>query len=451
LTTPGRVRQSASSLSIPLSTPIPLDRARRKAFLHLLPLVFVCYVVAYVDRANVSIAKLAMAKTLPAFDDAVIGFGSGLFFAGYFLLEIPGSVIVEKWSARKWICRIMLTWGLMAALTALVKTPGQFYVVRFFLGLAEAGFFPGVIIYLTHWFPARDRTKALGYFIVAQPVAQIISPKISNALMNLDALGLTGWQWLYIVWGVPALVLGCVVWFTLPDRPHDARWLTDEERDALTSAIEQEKATAASKQRMTLIDALGSPKVLALAAAYFCAVSASLGFELFMPSMLKDWYQLELNKITWLVILPPLLALAGVLFVGWNSDRVKERQLHATVPVALSLVALAAAPLTRGNLVLTMICFMTVAAGLKMYQPAFWAFPSIFLSGTAAAGSIGLINSIGNLGAFYGQSLVGKMEAATGSFVGGIYWLCGSLAVYLIIIFALGLGRRGKPKPSDSD
>src|SRR5437867_5348902 len=246
----------SETLSLPA-----LDRARRKAYGRLLPLLFLCYVIAFVDRANVSIAKLTMTRDLPGFDNAVIGFGAGVFFLGYFLLEIPGTLIVEKWSARKWIARIMITWGIVAALTALVKTPLQFYVVRFLLGLAEAGFYPGVIVYLTHWFASRDRARALAYFFVATPVAQIVSPKISNALLKIgtdemvngvlvhhpERLGLEGWQWVYIAWGIPAVVLGVVVLFALTDRPHEARWLTPVERDALVAELAREKTTGPAK------------------------------------------------------------------------------------------------------------------------------------------------------------------------------------------------------------
>jgi ACS family tartrate transporter-like MFS transporter len=433
-----------------------LDRARRKAYWRLLPLLFLCYVVAYVDRANVAIAKLTMTKDLAGFDNAVFGFGAGLFFWGYFLLEIPGSLLVEKWSARKWICRIMLTWGVMAALTAVVKTPMHFYVVRFLLGLAEAGFFPGVIVYLTHWFPGRDRTRALSWFLIATPIAQITSPKISNALLKIGTdemvsgalvhhpalLGLAGWQWVYIFWGLPAVVLGIVVFFLLTDRPRDAKWLTVEERDALERELEMEKARRAGRRRMTLLEAFRHPKVLLLAAAYFCSTSVNYSMEFFLPSILQQWYSLNLNAITWLVILPPMLALAGQLFVGWNSDRTKERRLHAVLPICLALVALVMAPLTRGNLPLTVVCFMLVAAGLKAYQPAFWSLPSLFLTEAAAAGSIGLINSIGNLGGFVGPTILGKVEQLTGSFVGGLYYLCFSLATCATIIFLLGLGRK---------
>src|SRR3989442_9477449 len=243
-----------------------LDRARRKAYRRLLPLVFISYVIAFVDRSNVAIAKLTMSRDLPGFDNAVIGFGAGVFFLGYFLLEIPGTLIVERWSARKWIARIMITWGITAALTALVKTPFQFYLVRFMLGLAEAGFYPGVIVYLTHWFPSRDRARALAYFFVATPIAQIVSPKISNLLLKIgtdemingvpvhhpELWGLEGWQWIYIFWGIPAVVLGVFFLFGLTDRPRQARWLSPEEREALETELEREKKLHHAGRRLTL-------------------------------------------------------------------------------------------------------------------------------------------------------------------------------------------------------
>ena len=441
-----------------------LDSARRKAYRRLLPLLFLCYVIAYVDRANVAIAKLTMTRDLPGFDNAVIGFGAGLFFIGYFLLEIPGTLIVEKWSARKWISRIMITWGIMAALTAAVKTPTHFYTVRFFLGLAEAGFFPGVIVYLTHWFPSRDRTTAFACFLVATPIAQITSPKISNALLKIGTdeiingvtvhhpvlWGLVGWQWVYIAWGLPAIVLGIIVLFALTDRPGQARWLTADERSALESELEKEKAARRGSHRMTLLQAFRNPKVILLAAAYFCCVTGNYGLEFFLPSILQQWYGLKLDTITWLVLLPPLLALAGQLFVGWNSDRTKERHFHVVVPIVLGSIALGLAPLSRGSLPLTIICFMIAFAGFKSYQPAFWSLPTLFLTEAAAAGSIGLINSVGNLGGFLGPYVLGKVETLTGSFVGGIYYLCISTLVSAVIILLLGIGRKDHGEPSSS-
>jgi MFS transporter, ACS family, tartrate transporter len=433
-----------------------LDRARKKAYGRLLPLLFVCYVIAYVDRANVSLAKLTMAQDLPAFDNAVIGFGAGLFFWGYILLEIPGTLLVEKWSARRMMSRIMITWGIVAALTAAVTTPMQFYCVRFCLGLAEAGFFPGVIVYLTHWFPNRDRSRAVAWFLIATPVAQIASPKISNLLLRIgtdeivggmtvhhpEILGLEGWQWMYIFWGVPAVVLGFVVLIALPDRPRDAAWLTDEEREALERRLDLEKAQRSAGRRMTPGEAFRNPKVLLLALAFCCSVTANYGYEFFFPSILKDWYLLKLDAITWLVILPPCLALVSQLFVGWNSDRTGERRCHAAFSIIIGLIALGLAPLTRGNLVLTIVCFMIFFAGVKGYQPAFWALPSLFLTETAAAASIGLINSIGQIGGFMGPYLLGSIQNHTGSFATGIYVLSPSMALSAAIILGLGLGRR---------
>jgi len=436
-----------------------LDSARRKAFWRLLPLLFLCYVIAYVDRTNVAIAKLTMSRDLPGFDNAVIGLGAGLFFIGYFLLEIPGTLIVERWSARKWICRIMLTWGVMAALTAFVTKPSHFYVVRFLLGLAEAGFFPGVVVYLTHWFPTRDRARALAAFMIATPAAQIISPKISNALLKIgtteviqgvpvhhpELWGLEGWQWIYIFWGIPAVVLGFAVLFGLTDRPRQARWLSEEERQALEQELEKEKDLVhAGGHRMGVLTALRHPKVLLLALVYFCVVTGSYGVEFFMPSILHDWYALNFNTLTWLVILPPMLALLGQLVNGWSSDRLKERRLHAVIPIALGALSLALLPQTRGVLPLTVLLFMLAFVGFKAYLPVFWTLPSLFLTGTGAAGSIGLINSIGNLGGFMGPFILGRIQTATGSFVGGIYFLCASMALSATILFLLGLGAKSR-------
>jgi ACS family tartrate transporter-like MFS transporter len=434
----------------------PLDRARRKAYWRIIPLLFVCYIIAYVDRSNVGIAKLTMMKDLPAFTDAVIGFGAGVFFFGYFLLEIPGTLIVERWSARKWICRIMVTWGIVAAVTAWVRTPWEFYGIRFLLGLAEAGFFPGVIVYLTHWFPTRDRSRTLAYFFVATPLAMMISPKISNLMLKIGTtevvngvtvqhphlLGLAGWQWVYIFWGIPAVVLGIMVFYLLPDKPRDAKWLTTEEREALEAELAAEKEKASRGKRMTVGEALRHPKVIMLSAAYFFCVTANYGVEFFLPSILKDWYKLNLNDLTWLVVLPPALSLFAQLAIGWSSDRMKERRLHAVIPIVTGSLALFCAAFSNGNLPVTVACFMIAASGLKAYLPAFWSMPSLFLTSTAAAGSIGLINSVGNLGGFLGPALLGWLKTNTGSYQVGLCCLAGSMLVTATMLFYLGLGRK---------
>jgi ACS family tartrate transporter-like MFS transporter len=444
-----------------------LDRARSKAYTVLLPLLFLSYAIAYVDRVNVSLATIEMSRDLPAFDNAVVGFGAGVFFIGYFILEIPGTLLVEKWSARKWICRIMVTWGIIAALTAFVKTPWQFYVVRFFLGLAEAGFFPGVIVYLTHWFPSRDRARALAWFFIATPVAQFVSPWISYYMLRIGTtetirgvtvhhpalLGLQGWQWMYIGWGIPAVILGILVLFLLPDWPRDARWLDSDERDALELELKRERELHHGKHhhksiREALSEAFQHPKVLLLAAAYFFVVTSSYGVEIFLPKILKKWYELNLSDLTWAVIVPPVGGLIGQLLVGWSSDRTGERRLHGSMPIYIGAVALCLTVLIPGGwpfnvrLVLTVGLFTLALMGLKSYMPAFWALPSLLLTEAAAAGSIGLINSVGNLGGFVGPSLLGFVENQTGSFVGGLIYLCFSMIVSATIILTLGLGHR---------
>jgi ACS family tartrate transporter-like MFS transporter len=429
-----------------IAIPSALDRARSKAYRRLLPLLFFCYVIAYVNRANVAIAKLTMSRDLPDFDNAVIGFGSGVFFIGYFLLEIPCTLLVEKWSARKLICRIMVTWGIAAALTAFVKLPWHFYLVRFCLGLAEAGFFPGVIVYLTHWFPSRDRARALSWFLIATPIAQITSPKPTNALLkigidgNPPLLGLVGWQWVYIAWGIPAIVLGVLVLIFLTDRPGQARWLEADEREALELELKREHHQHA--KHLTLGEAFSHPKVLLLTAAYFFVVTGNYGLEFFLPSILSSWYDLSLDQVTWWVIIPPIGSLVGQLFIGWNSDRTRERRLHAAMPIYLGALALVGAIMLRGHVGLSVALFTLALTGTKAYLPAFWSLPSLFLTGSAAAGSIGLINSVGNLGGFLGPSVVGWVDAWSGSFVGGIWFLAISLSISASIIMSLGIGHR---------
>ncbi len=443
-----------------IAPPTALDRARSKAYLRLLPLLFLCYVIAYVDRNNVSIAFDTMKQDLPRFNNDVLGTGFGVFFIGYFLLEIPGTLLVEKWSARKWISRIMISWGVVAALTALVHKPWQFYTARFVLGLAEAGFFPGVIVYLTHWFPSRDRARALSWFLIGTPIAQFASPLLSYPLLKIgsvetvqgvtttypEVLGLHGWQWVYIAWGIPAVVLGFIVLIFLTDHPRQAGWLEPEEREALAAELEREKLLHKSRNRhMSWGEALGHPKVLLLAAAYFFIVTGNYGVESFLPTILKKWYDLSKDQLRWLLLLPALGSLLGQLFIGWNSDRTKERRLHAAVPIYLGATALACTLIGRHPLPLMIVLFTLALAGLKAYLPAFWSLPSLFLTEAAAAGSIGLINSVGNLGGFIGPKVLGYVETKTGSFLPGILFLCISMTISATIIVSLGLGGR-KPQ-----
>lgn len=462
------------------SPPTALDRARTKAYLRLLPMLFVCYIIAYVDRANVGFVKLTMQKDLPSFDNKIFGFGMGVcFFVGYFLLEIPGTLMVEKWSARKWFCRIMVTWGLIAALTAfvgvrwpvvagMIEGAGrafgrtldvaeyQFYLVRFMLGLAEAGFFPGVIVYLTHWFTSKDRARALAYFFIATPIAQFIGPPVSGQLLKIGAegrpelFGLEGWQVAFIFWGLPAVIMGVLVLIYLTDRPVQAKWLEPEERDALEQALEREKSEHHSSHHMTVVEALRHPKVILLTAAYFFVVTGNYGVEFFLPSIIQSWYRLKPENISFLVIIPPVGSLLGQLAVSWSSDHFQERRLHASIPIYLGAIALVFAAYSKGNLWMTVALFTLAMTGLKAYLPAFWTLPSLFLTSSAAAGSIGMINSVGNLGGGFGTYLLGWIETATGSYRNGLLLLACSMVVSATIIVLLGLGRQvraGEAKP----
>jgi MFS transporter, ACS family, tartrate transporter len=480
----------------------PLDRARAKAYVRLLPILFLSYVIAYVDRVNVGFAKLQMQTDLAplGFSEAAFGFGMGVFFIGYLVLEIPGTLIVEKWSAKRWISRIMISWGIVAALTAFVhyRVPGvtrlaeltvrgtahlfsplaqtnsgwfsrqsqsvvdslnrpgspyvlQFFAVRFLLGLAEAGFYPGVIVYLTHWFPRGDRTKALAWFFIGTPVAAIVGPPVSERIMaigthgNPPLFGLVGWQWVFIFWGIPAVLLGVVVLAVLADRPRNARWLTDEERNALETTLEREKhEQIQSTRHLTIAQALANPKVLALAAAYFFVVTGSYGVELYMASIVRDWYGLDIKRIAYLIVIPAVGALIAQRLIGWNSDRTDERRWHASLPIILGSLSLAVVPVSQGTLWLTIGLFTLAMIGMKAYLPAFWALPSLFLTESAAAASIGLINSCGNLGGWVGPSVVGFVKEATGEYRYGLWYLAASVIVSAFIIVSLGIGGRGQ-------
>jgi ACS family tartrate transporter-like MFS transporter len=425
-----------------------LDSAIKKAYWRLIPLLFVCYIIAYIDRTNVAVAKLTMGEDLPAFDSWVFGFGGGIFFLGYFLLEIPGSLIVERWSARKWICRIMVTWGIMAALTAFVTTPMQFYIVRFLLGVAEAGFFPGVIVYLTHWFPARDRARAISYFLVASPIAMLIGPAVSQlfidigrtyvvdgvSVTNPELMGLKGWQWIYIFWGIPAVIAGFVVLYFLTDRPKQAAWLTPQESETLEGVLDAERKAHVGAKHHSVMAALTSPRVLLLSLAYFGIVTANYGIEFFLPSVIRQWYGLEPSRVALLVMIPSLLVIPGQLFIGWSSDRNRERRWHSVIPVVIGAALLALSTLTEGNLPLSLVCFTIAAAGMKSYMPAFWSLPSLFLTSSAAAGSVGMINSIGNLGGFLGPTVMGWVDKTFGSYSYGLLFLsCTSVASAALI------------------
>ncbi len=414
---------------------IPADsvsfRTRRRIAWRLMPFLFILYIIAFLDRVNVSYAALQMTTDL-GFSDRVFGFGAGIFFVGYFLLEIPGTLIVERWSARKWIARIMISWGIMAVWMGFINTSGQFYIVRFALGLAEAGFFPGIIVYLGHWFRYEDRAKAVALFMSALPLSNLIGSPISGRILSVNWFGLPGWRWVFILEGIPAVIFGFITIFYLTDWPRQARWLKPEEREWITAQLDEEKTLRKSAHPMGIMQGFKQREVLILLGMYFLTVTGYYGFTLWMPTVLKRLSGVSDFLVTVIAILPYLCGLIAMLICGWDSDRTGERRWHTAIPPMVAGLGLLLGIASGDNMVLVVMMFCVVAIGAHAYLPSFWAIPTAYLTESAAAAAIGLINSFGNLGGFLGPFLVGYLRTVTGSFTGG-------LAVLAVVWIVAGL------------
>jgi len=417
------------------------DRARRRVMLRIMPYVFLLYIIAFLDRVNVGYAFLKMKGDL-GFADDVLGLGAGIFFIGYFLLEIPGSILVEKWSARGWIARIMISWGIVAILMGFIQSKSQFYTARFVLGAAEAGFFPGIIVYFSHWFRYEDRAKAVALFMAAIPIANIIGSPVSGLLLGVNWLGLAGWRWLFIIEGAPAIIFGVVTIFYLTDRPHQARWLPDDERDWLTGELEREKLEKQATRSYSIVQAFRHREVVLLTLAYFFMVTAVYGFNFWLPTIIQKLSGLSNLVVTLISALPYCVALVAILFVGWSSDRTKERRWHTALSMIVASIGLLLSVVAQDQTALAVLMFCVAGAGMYSYLPGFWALPTSFLTGTAAAASIGLINSIGNLGGFVGPYVVGYLSQATNSFLGGVLYLATSALVAAGLILSLRATRQ---------
>jgi MFS transporter, ACS family, tartrate transporter len=416
--------------------------ARRRIARRLLPFLFLLFVIAFLDRVNVSYAALEMTHDL-SFSNRVFGFGSGIFFVGYLLFEIPGCLIVERWSARKWFARIMVTWGLITVLMAFIKTPTHFYLVRILLGAAEAGFFPGILVYLTHWFRVEDRAKAGSIFMIAIPVANIVGSPLSGWLLGVHWFGLQGWRWLFIVEGIPAVVFGIVTVFYLTDWPREARWLAPEERDWISAELEQESLAKKAVRTYKTWEALLQPTVIRLTLIYFFSVSSIYSLSIWMPTFLKRASGMSNLAVTLLNILPYIAMLFGMLFNGWHSDHTGERRWHTALPLMICAAAFALTILSGPHFWLAFAC-LTVASSANAYLPAFWPIPSAFLGESAAAASIGLINSIGNLGSFFTPWIIGYFLDRNHSFTGGFLYVIVSLLVAVYLVLTLRM-RPSKP------
>jgi len=394
----------------------------------LIPFMFVLYVIAYLDRVNVGFAALQMNADLK-FSAAVYGLGSGIFFIGYFLFEIPSNLILGRIGARIWIARIMITWGIVASATAFIQGPRSFYLVRFLLGLAEAGFFPGMILYLTYWFPAKHRARTVALFMTATAVSGVISGPVSGTLLTMHGTGgLSGWQWLFILEGLPAIVLGIVVFFYMTDRPEKAKWLSEEEKAWLINRLKDEQARKAEFGIERFIHALGSGRVWLLCLIYLSIVIGLYGVGLWMPLIIKGVSGLSDFMVGIVSVFPYLLAAVGMTFIGISSDKTGERRLHTAGSIALAAAGMVLTAYTR-NPVLELVSLSLVAIGIWGTLGPFWALATSFLSGTAACGGIALINSVGNLGGFVGPYLVGVIKDITGVFKYGLIML----AVILLI------------------
>ncbi len=394
----------------------------RKVYLRLLPFALLSYILAYLDRINVSFGALTMRGDL-GMSAGDFGFAVGTFYWAYFLFEVPSNVIMEKVGARIWIARIMITWGVFACATAWVTGPVSFGVVRFLLGMAEAGFFPGLILYFTYWFPARHHARIVSGFLIGLPVAVAFGAPISTALMGLHGLfGYKGWQIMYLAEGIPTVLIGIATYFVLTNKPEQAKFLTQEERDWLVAKIASERKAKEAVRIYSMLDSMWNPKVLLLALNYFGIVTASLGMLIFIPQIIKSLGTMDNMTVGWLTMIPYICGAIALVTWGRSSDTKNERRWHLLLACVFSTGGLVLAALTMGTW-WALVGMSIAAMGFYGSKGPFFAMPPMFLSGTALAAGIAWINSIGNLGGFFGPWWVGVMKDLTGSYAGGLYGL----------------------------
>jgi ACS family tartrate transporter-like MFS transporter len=406
-----------------------LARVRR----NLLPFTFLLYIVAYLDRINVGFAALEMNREL-GLGDAAYGLGAGLFFIGYFLFEVPSNLILHQVGARAWIARIMISWGVVAIAMAAVRGAASFYLLRFLLGVAEAGFFPGMVFYLTYWFPAREQARAIALFMTASPLAGVIGAPLSGILLAMDgALGLSGWQWLFVLEGAPSVILGVMVLFYLPDGPGDARWLNADEKRWLAERLEVERSGATAD---SLVRVLSDGGVWLLSILYFTIVTGLYGVTMWLPQIVKGFGALGNFEVGAISAIPFLIAAFTMVAVARSSDRRGERRWHVAIPAFAGAAGLTIAALF-GNPVIALAALSLGAAGIWGATGPFWSIPPAFLTGAGAAAGIALINSVGNLGGFAGPYLVGLVRQMSHSFSGGLAALAAMLALAGCLALAL--------------
>jgi MFS transporter, ACS family, tartrate transporter len=412
----------------------------KKVTLRLIPFLFLCFVIAILDRVNIGFAALKMNEDL-GFSNAVFGFGAGIFFLGYFLLEVPGSAMMNKVGARKWISRIMISWGIIAILMAFVQTPWQFYSARFLLGVAEASFYPCMVHYLSGFYQSKHHAKAIAGFMLAIPGANALGSPLSTFLLNVDWLGFAGWQWLFIVEAIPAVMLGVVCYFYLDDKIEDVKWLNPDEKKWLIDITTKEKLEKQQVKHYTFLQALKDRDVLILSVGYFCWMVGYYGINMFLPTIskgLSETTSLSTQNMGWILGLMYVCAMVVMFLVGNHSDKKNERRWHGAACLTTSAIAMIISSyISNTNIVLAFV-FLTIAlcGAFGAYSP-FWAIPPSFLTGAAAGGAIALINSIGNLGGFFGPYIVGYIKDVTGSFNASMIFLGASMIIGSCIIVFL--------------
>jgi ACS family tartrate transporter-like MFS transporter len=408
----------------------------------ILPFLLLLYIVAFLDRVNVAYAGLEMSHDL-GFSDRVFGFGAGIFFIGYLLFAIPGTLAIERRGARRWITALLVSWGLVTMLMSLVRTPVQFYSFRFLLGTAEAGFFPGIIVYLAHWFSVRDRAKAVAGFMIGIPIASIIGSPLAGLILRIHWLGLSGWRWLFILEGIPAIILGITAFFYLTDRPENAQWLSDEEKQWLIGELTKEAEIKPA--RASVGDAFRSPAIIALGGVYLLGDVGLYGFTIWFPTILKRVSGYSTLTVTLVAVLPYIAAFLADLAMGWHSDKTGERRWHTALPLFLGAFVLFCGLTFTPRLSILILLFTALAACLHCWQPPFWALPTSLLGESAAAASIGFINAVGHVGAFSGPYLIGYLRTRYNSFSPGLAALCISLVLAGLLVLSV---RPRASKPS---
>lgn len=414
---------------------------RRKVAWRVLPLIILVYLVAYLDRANVGFAKLRMKDDL-GFSEEVFGLGIGIFFIGYLLLEIPGALLVERWSARKWFARILITWGFVSAGTAFVQTPMQFYVARFLLGVAEAGFFPGIIVYFTHWFRSQDRARAMSGLILAVPFSLALGAPISGLLLDVNWLGWAGWKWMFVLEGLPAVVLGVVTLAVMTDRPRDARWLTQEERDALEAELAAEAHAKEAVQRFTVWEALRVPKVWLLALGIFATNTGGYALAFWLPTTVKSLSGGSNQAALLYSSLFYFFGLAGVLVSGQSSDRTGDRKWHCVAGQVATAVLLAGSAIPGQPFWLVMLWLCLTGFAAYFWPSPFWALPTMTLTASAAAVSIGFINMCANLAGYVGNHFTGWIKSHGAGDSACLLFLAACYLVGGIIVASIQLPRQ---------